>query len=56
MINPIMTPLLPFSLPLQDQPPLGYGWEGRDLSVLSTTHAQRDIFLGSERCIVCGLH
>ena len=44
-----MTLLLPFSLPLQDQPPVGYGWEGRDFSALSiTTEAidQRDKFLG----------
>ena len=51
-----MTPLLPFSLPLQDQPPAGYGWEGRDFSVLSTEAInQRDMFLGRTRCVVCGM-
>ena len=52
-----MTPLLPFSLPLQDQPPVGYGWEGRDFSVPSTTLEaidKRDMFLGQTRCVVCG--
>ena len=58
IINPIMMSLLPFSLPLQDQPPVGYGWEGRDFSVLSTTPEaieQRDRFLGHMCCVVCGM-
>ncbi|CAA7260764.1 unnamed protein product [Cyclocybe aegerita] len=57
-----MPPLPPFSLPLPARdPPLGYGWEARDVSALSTTTAfdtgidQRDVFLGRPRCIVCGM-
>ncbi|PPQ67945.1 hypothetical protein CVT26_005825 [Gymnopilus dilepis] len=56
-----MAPLPLFPLPLSSNgPPIGYGWEGRDMSALSTTTAfntgidQRDIFLGERRCIVCG--
>jgi len=51
-----------FPLPLSPNgPPVGYGWEERDMSVLSTTTAcdtgidQRDIFLGTRRCIICGV-
>jgi len=50
-----------FPLPLTpNAPPLGYGWEERDISNISTTTAfktgidQRDIFLGESRCVVCG--
>ncbi|PPQ71584.1 hypothetical protein CVT26_010552 [Gymnopilus dilepis] len=56
-----MAPLPQFPLPLSsDGPPIGFGWEGREMSALSTTTAfdtgidQRDIFLGKRRCIVCG--
>lgn len=55
-------PLLPFSLPLQKQPPVGYGWEeGHDFSVPMTTTGfcqtvdQRDRFLGQTCCVVCGV-
>ncbi|KXN82722.1 hypothetical protein AN958_02060 [Leucoagaricus sp. SymC.cos] len=57
-----MAPLSTIPLPLPvNQPPPGYGWEERDMSVLSTTTAfdtgieQRDTFLGQPRCIICGL-
>jgi hypothetical protein len=49
----------PHPLP-PNQPPPGYAWEERDMSVLSTTTAfntridQRDTFLGEPRCIICG--
>ncbi|EJD07263.1 uncharacterized protein FOMMEDRAFT_164286 [Fomitiporia mediterranea MF3/22] len=45
--------------PLQTVP-IGFGWEDRNMSVLSTTTAfrtgidKRDTFLGKRRCIVCG--
>ncbi|KAI0252307.1 hypothetical protein BJV78DRAFT_1124842 [Lactifluus subvellereus] len=49
-------------LPLSPNgPPPGYGWEDRDMSVLSTTTAfiagidHRDSFLGWRRCIICGI-
>ena len=58
IVNPIMVPLISFSLPLQDRPPVGYGWERRDSLVLSTTtasyDAHRDKFLGDKRCVICG--
>ncbi|KAG1823355.1 uncharacterized protein BJ212DRAFT_1444544 [Suillus subaureus] len=56
-----MAPLSTFSLPLLPSGlPAGYGWEERDVSVLSTTTAfntgvdRRDTFLGQRRCVVCG--
>ena len=56
-----MAPLPGFPLPLSpDQPPPGYGWEERDMSVLSSTTTfntgidQRDRFLGVARCVICG--
>ncbi|KAH9037821.1 hypothetical protein EDB85DRAFT_2196833 [Lactarius pseudohatsudake] len=55
-----MTLLHPFPLPLTDQPPNGYAWAERPLSVMSTTTAfdasinRRDIFLGQLRCVICG--
>ncbi|KAF8968550.1 hypothetical protein BDZ97DRAFT_1755217 [Flammula alnicola] len=57
-----MAPLSTFPLPLPTNgPPTGYGWEGSDHSLLSTTTAfntridQRDKFLGLPRCIICGM-
>ena len=59
--SPFMSlPNFPFPLP-PDQPPVGYRWEERDISVLSTATAflagvdERDKFLGQQRCIVCGI-
>ena len=56
-----MVPLLTFGLPLpQSAPPTGYGCSDCALSDSSTTTAfniglyERDQFLGSCRCIVCG--
>ncbi|KXN91128.1 hypothetical protein AN958_02905 [Leucoagaricus sp. SymC.cos] len=56
-----MAPLSTIPLPLPaNKPPPGYGWEERDISVLSTTTAfntgieRRDTFLGQLRCIICG--
>jgi hypothetical protein len=56
-----MAPLSTFPLPLPlNQPPPGFGWEERDMSVSSSTTAintaidQRDTFLGKRRCIICG--
>jgi len=54
--------LLPtFSLPLQPyNAPEGFGWEGREFSILSTTAAfdtgidQRDKFKGLNRRVACG--
>ncbi|KIY52854.1 hypothetical protein FISHEDRAFT_23499, partial [Fistulina hepatica ATCC 64428] len=42
-------------------PPSGYGWEERDMSLLSTTTAfgtgidERDKFFGERRCVICGV-
>ncbi len=49
-----------FPLPLPNAPPDQFGWEERDMSLISTNTAcntgidQRDIFLGTRRCIICG--
>ena len=51
----------PFQLPLsQNGVPTGYEWGERDISVESSNTAfdarinERDIFLGSKCCVVCG--
>ncbi|KAF8585920.1 hypothetical protein K439DRAFT_1646404 [Ramaria rubella] len=51
-----------FPLPLPpNAPPAGYAWEEHDVSLLSTTTAfntgvnRRDIFLGRNRCVICGV-
>ena len=52
-------PIFPLPLP-PNGPPTAYGWEERDISLLSTTSAfnagidRRDVFLGRNRCVVCG--
>lgn len=44
-----------------DGPPIGYSWEGSDISDVSTSTAfedkigQRDRFLGRRRCVICGI-
>lgn len=49
-----------FPLPLPSQVPIGYGWEARSVSELSTKTAfeteldLRDVFLGEKGCIICG--
>jgi len=52
-------PIFPLPLP-PNGPPAAYGWEERDISLSSTTCAfnagidRRDLFLGRNRCVVCG--
>lgn len=52
-----MPSMLPFSLPLQEHPPMGYGWEeGHDLRITAFSQAisQHDMVIGQRRCVVCG--
>jgi hypothetical protein len=52
--------LITFSLPLELGTPVGFGWDGRSISQLSTVTAfdagveGRDTFLGQKACVVCG--
>ena len=50
----------PFSLPLPNRPPTGFGSSDRSLltaatSALETGIDERDIFLGIPRCTICGI-
>ncbi|KAF5360468.1 hypothetical protein D9756_004542 [Leucocoprinus leucothites] len=49
-----MTPLPVFQLPLQaGHPPLGY--ESPSVSEPPSANRERDVFLGRQRCLVCGI-
>ena len=59
-----MVGLSSIPLPLSPNgPPTGYGWEDRDMSLMSTSSTTafinginiRDTFLGKLRCIICGI-